>query len=261
MSTTDRTPLSEMNPLTRFSDRAEAYATYRPSYPADAIAAILADLGEPSTLTAADIGAGTGIAARLLADRGIQVWAIEPNMAMQQAATPHPCVTYQTGTAEQTGLGTAAVDLVTCFQSFHWFDPDQSLPEFHRLLKPSGRLALVWNDRDPNDGFTAQYTELIRAASDRHPAEATHLRTMEAQALASSPLFQNFRQHSVAYRQPVDLPALIGRVRSTSYLPQSGAIYDQLVLDLTQLYAHWLEQGAIAIVHQTIVLLAEPVSL
>lgn len=259
MSAYDRTPLYEMETLTRFSDRAEDYAKYRPSYPAEAIAVILAGLGEPSQLTAADIGAGTGIAARLLADHGIQVWAIEPNAAMQQAATPHPGVLFQAGTAEQTGLTTAAVDLVTCFQSFHWFDPVKSLQEFHRILKRSGRLALVWNDRNQEDDFTARYTQLIRLASDQHPAEGRHVRTIEAQILASNPLFQNFRQHRVTYRQPVTLPSLIGRVRSTSYLPQAGAIYDQLVLDLTQLHEQWIkEQGAIALVYRTIVLLAEP---
>lgn len=258
MSANDRTPLHKMETLTRFSDRAKDYARYRPSYPAAAIDLILAGLGEPSQLTAADIGAGTGIAARLLADRGLQVWAIEPNAAMQQAATPHPGVTFRAGTAEQTGL-TAAIDLVTCFQAFHWFEPTMSLQAFHQILKPSGRLALVWNERDQDDAFTAQYTQLIRLASNNHLAERRQARTVEAQILASSPLFQNFRQQSLPYHQPVDLPALLGRVRSTSYLPQSGAIYEQLVTDLTQLYEQWVKHGPIALVHRTIVLLAEPV--
>ena len=262
---TDRTPLHEMNPLCRFSDRAEAYAKYRPSYPAEAITAVLSglehsELEEPSHLTAADIGAGTGISARLLADRGLYVWAIEPNAAMQQAAILHPRVTFQTGTAEETGLAAESIDLVTCFQSFHWFEPSKSLTEFRRLLRPSGRLALIWNDRDQNDPFTAQYTQLIRVASDQHPAESRHVRTVEAQSLASSALFQNVREHNFTYRQAIDLPALIGRVRSTSYLPQTGAIYEQLVADIAQLYDQWIkETGAIALVHRTIVFLADPV--
>ena len=252
------TPLHEMNPLCRFSDRAEDYAKYRPSYPTEAIAVVLSELGEPARLAAADIGAGTGISARLLADRGLQVWAIEPNAAMQQAAIPHPRVTVQTGTAEATGLAAASIDLVTCFQSFHWFEPGKSLTEFHRLLRPSGRLALVWNDRDQADPFTAQYTQLIRVASDQHPAEQRHVRTVEAESLAASALFQNFRQHIFTYRQPVDLQALIGRVRSTSYLTQTGAVYEQLVADITQLYDRCSnETDAIDLVHRTIVFLAE----
>jgi 2-polyprenyl-3-methyl-5-hydroxy-6-metoxy-1,4-benzoquinol methylase len=64
------TPLHVMNPLNRFSDRAADYAKYRPSYPEEAIATILEGLGDPSQLVAADIGAGTGISSRLLAQKG-----------------------------------------------------------------------------------------------------------------------------------------------------------------------------------------------
>ena len=254
----DHTPLHAMNPLCRFSDRAEDYAKYRPSYPPEAITAVLSGLGEPTHLTTADIGAGTGISARLLADRGLHVWAIEPNAAMQQVAIPHPRVTFQAGTAEATGLAQESIDLITCFQSFHWFEPVKSLTEFHRLLRPSGRLGLVWNDRDQDDSFTAQYTQLIRVASEQHPAETRHVRTVEAKSLVASVLFQNFRHHTFTYRQPVDLQALIGRVRSTSYLPQAGAIYEQLVADMTQLYERWVkETDAIDLVHRTNVFLTE----
>ena len=75
-----------MNPLSRFSDRAADYAKYRPSYPEEAIATIMEGLGNPSQLVAADIGAGTGISSRLLAERGVRVLAIEPNTEMREAA-------------------------------------------------------------------------------------------------------------------------------------------------------------------------------
>lgn len=80
------------DPTRRFSDRADAYARFRPSYPASAIDAILAGLAPPATLEAADVGAGTGIASRLLGDRGVRVAAVEPNAAMRAAAAPHPRV-------------------------------------------------------------------------------------------------------------------------------------------------------------------------
>src|SRR5688572_26600177 len=81
--------LYEMNPTGRFSDRAQAYSRHRPSYPAPAVDAMLAGLGEPARLSAADIGAGTGISSRLLAERGLTVHAVEPNQAMREAAEPH----------------------------------------------------------------------------------------------------------------------------------------------------------------------------
>ena len=57
----------------RFGDRAADYVKYRPGYPSAAIDSILDGLGSPARLTVADIGAGTGISARLIADRGIAI--------------------------------------------------------------------------------------------------------------------------------------------------------------------------------------------
>jgi 2-polyprenyl-3-methyl-5-hydroxy-6-metoxy-1,4-benzoquinol methylase len=98
----ETTPLYTLNPRDRFSDCAEAYAKYRPSYPKEAIDCILARLNSP--LVAADIGAGTGISSRFLAQRGVKVNAIEPNESMRQAALPHHLVEFQDGSAEHTNL-------------------------------------------------------------------------------------------------------------------------------------------------------------
>src|SRR4051812_29902068 len=136
--------LFQMNPTERFSDRARDYVRFRPSYPSEAIDEVLRGL--PAGIVCADVGAGTGISARLVADRGVKVIAVEPNAAMRGAATPHELVEWRAGTAEATGLGTAAVDLVVCAQAFHWFDPARALEEFHRILRPGGRVALMWND-------------------------------------------------------------------------------------------------------------------
>ncbi|WP_295618085.1 hypothetical protein [Chamaesiphon sp. GL140_3_metabinner_50] len=96
MSETNINPIAlyTLNPLNRFSDRAADYVKYRPSYPAAVIDTILDGL-DAAMLVAADIGAGTGISARLLAERGVRVFAIEPNAAMSAAATPHPLVEFR----------------------------------------------------------------------------------------------------------------------------------------------------------------------
>src|SRR5262245_18241062 len=102
----------DLDPTRRFSDRTQEYVRFRPTYPASAIDHMLAGLSDPSRLIAADIGAGTGISALLLAERGVRVWAVEPNAEMRAAAAPHPHVTWQDGTAEATGLPPGSVDLV-----------------------------------------------------------------------------------------------------------------------------------------------------
>jgi len=104
----------ELDTVRRFSDRASDYVKYRPTYPAEALSAILDGLGPPGTLVAADVGAGTGISARLLGDRGLKVIAVEPGEDMRRAAAPHPRVAWVAGTAEATGLRSEAADLVLC---------------------------------------------------------------------------------------------------------------------------------------------------
>ena len=254
--TNDRaTPLHEMNPLSRFSDRAGDYAKYRPSYPEEAIATILEGLGTAGELVAADIGAGTGISSRLLAECGVRVLAIEPNAEMRQVAVPHPLVEFHEGTAEATSLPDASVDLVTCFQAFHWFDPQPSLLEFRRILKPSGRLAVVWNDRDRNDEFTQNYTRLVQIASNNHPAES---RLVSVDPLLASPLFPHVRCHTFTYQQELDLDGLIGRVNSVSYIPQEGLAYQQLLCDLKDLHQRaGDERGLVYLVYLTSVYIAE----
>ncbi len=79
-----------MDSTTRFGSRANAYAAFRPSYPTEAIDAALAGLSDRHTITIADVGAGTGISARLFAERGVRVIAIEPNARMRAKAEPHP---------------------------------------------------------------------------------------------------------------------------------------------------------------------------
>lgn len=253
MTHNSQPPLYEMNPLDRFSDRATDYVKYRPSYPAAAIDAILAGLGEPSQLTSADIGAGTGISSRLFAERGVRVLAIEPNAEMRQAAATHTLVEFRDGTSEATNLPDRSIDLVACFQSFHWFNPVLTLPEFRRILKPSGRLAVVWNLRDRADALTQGYTQIIKTASDNHPAEK---RDRSIAPLLASADFTSVRSSEFANRQDLDLAGLIGRAQSSSYIPNSGPPLQKLIWDLTELYqAHCDDRGFVSLVYKTIVYL------
>ena len=255
MTHNSKPPLYEMDPLGRFSDRASDYVKYRPSYPAAAIDAILDGLGEPSQLTAADIGAGTGISSRLLAQRGVRVLAIEPNAEMRQAAAPHALVEFREGASEATNLPDTSIDLVTCFQSFHWFNPVLTLPEFRRILKPGGRLAVVWNLRDDrSDPVTLGYTQITQTGSQNDPAENPE---RASEALLASSHVTEVRHWDFANRQDVDIAGLIGRAKSASYIPQSGSAWEKIISDLTELYeTHCDDRGLVSLVYKTRVYLA-----
>jgi len=233
-------PLSELDPTTRFSDRVADYVRYRPSYPAAAIDAILSGLGDPFSLTAADVGAGTGISARLLADRGVHIIAVEPNVDMQQGAEPHARMTWRTGTAEATGLAANCVDLVLCAQAFHWFRQPEALAEFHRILKPGGRLALMWNQRDSRDPFTAAYRQAIVAAEGESPLES---REYDPGVMDRGGLFTPAKLIEMPNGQTVDLAGLIGRATSASYVPKTGERFAQLHEALTRLHREYANAG------------------
>lgn len=248
--------LYEMNPTGRFTDRAASYRLHRPSYPAGAVDAMIAGLGEPTSLSAADIGAGTGISSRVLAERGLMVHAIEPNQAMREAAQPHPRVRFVPGTAESTGLPDASVDLVLAAQAFHWFRPEPSLREFHRILRQKGRLAVMWNERDLTDPLTAVYSDLTQGATRRDPVEKWHLRPEE---LYISRLFTTSWEQTFAYSQELDVDGLIGRAISASYVPTSGPDYDALVKGLREAHARFQDKsGRVRLVYRTILYLSEP---
>ena len=241
MNTSAQKSLYQMNPQSRFSDRAEDYAKYRPSYPTEAIALILEGLEKSPELIVADIGAGTGISSRLLADRGIKVIAIEPNAAMREVAIPHPLVEFTDGNAENTNLPDASVDLVTCFQSFHWFNPKPTLTEFKRILKPQGKLAAVWNNRNQEDEFTGKYSNLNRIAS----GDRSQLRYGTERFLSSSYLFSQVNHFIFPFQQALDRDGLIGRAMSTSYIPKKGEVYQQFVSDLKRLYEEYRDRNGL----------------
>ncbi len=243
--------LYQMNPQERFSDRAEDYAKYRPSYPSKAIDCILEGLGAPSQLIAADVGAGTGISARLLADRGVKVIAIEPNLAMREVATPHPLIQFKDGNAESTKLNNNSVDLVTCFQAFHWFNPELTLTEFARIIKSQGKIALIWNDRDINgkDEFTRQHGKIITQASGNSPI---HSRLDGYSYELINSWFTNLVRYSFSYQQAMTKEQLIGLALSASYIPKRGDIHQQLVNNLTNLHQKYSDKlGLVYLQYQT----------
>ncbi len=242
--------LSSLNPTGRFTDRAADYRRYRPDYPAAAIDAVLDGLGEPASLRAADIGAGTGISSRQLADRGVRVTAIEPNAEMRAAADAHPRVTFRAGTAEATGLPDGAVELALAAQAFHWFRAGDAVRELHRILTPGGRLAVVWNHRDHADPLTRGYIQAIHAVQGEHPAE---------RAFAFDPAvltgggFDPPDRVDVVHEQPLDRAGLVGRATSASYVPRQGPGFERLRQLLDALFERFAIGGLVRLRYVTAV--------
>lgn len=208
-------------PTERFTDRAASYAASRPSYPGAAIGWTLEGFGAPDPVRVVDIGAGTGISSRLYADRGCAVTAVEPNAAMRAVAAPHERVTWVEATGEATGLDAGAADLVVCAQAMHWLSLDAALTEFRRVLRPGGRLALLWNVPDETHGPSRAYREVMRA----HAVEAPRSLWVAGlpEALPAHTAFTGWRTRSFPCEQRLTKDALLGRAASASYFPKEGA--------------------------------------
>lgn len=145
-----------------FTRVAGTYVSGRPDYPAalDRWLVELLGLGPGSVVV--DLGAGTGKFTPLLARTGAQVIAVEPVDAMRgQLVAAMPGVRALAGRAEAIPLPAASADAVVCAQAFHWFANAAALAEIHRVVRPGGRLGLVWNVRDESVDWVAELTRIM----------------------------------------------------------------------------------------------------
>lgn len=248
----DPAPYAE--PKTRFSDRADAYARARPTYPAAAYEHILDGLERIRPLIVADIGAGTGIASRALAERGCRVLAVEPNDRMRDvgrtSSNAHD-IEWIDGAGERTTLPDASVHLIVCAQSFHWMNHAAALAEFHRILAGPARVALLWNIQDrerpaTSDYCTAMWNHAVESPRSpwAHPGDAAEL--------VDHPLFQRrYRAVVLPHSQSLDRQGLMDRAFSASYSPKTGPGRESLERTLDTLFTDHAQDGRVTLHYKT----------
>ncbi len=123
-----------------FGADAHRYDRARPSYPP----ALIDDLLTGNPRMVLDVGCGTGIASRLLLDRGAQVLGVEPDPRMAALARAHGLVVEET-LFEQWEPGSRRFDLLISAQAWHWIDPATGAAKAAAVLHPGGRIGLFWN--------------------------------------------------------------------------------------------------------------------
>lgn len=191
-------------PARSFGAVADAYDRGRPSYPREAAAW----LAGTDACTVLEVGAGTGKLTRALVDLGHDVHATEPDPALLEILKRDlPDVPVSESPAEELPLPDASVDVVVAAQSFHWFDHERALPEIARVLRPGGRLALVWNVTDTRIPWVRRLGALI--GTGEHGEDP-------AAAVVTSPHFGFVEEASFKHWQVVDRESIQDLVRSRS---------------------------------------------
>ena len=197
-----------------FSRSADAYDRARPDYPPAAVAWLAERLGLRPGRTVVDLAAGTGKLTRPLAATGAEVVAIEP-VAEMRARIGDAAARSLDGTAEAVPLADASADAVTVAQAFHWFDGPAALAEIHRVLRPGGALALVWNRRPLEDPVHAAIERIVAPYRGDAPA---HRSGAWRAAFDATTLFGPLEERTFAHSRPHDADALADRVGSTSFV-------------------------------------------
>lgn len=248
--------MSEIDSIGRFAVRAGDYARFRPSYPPAAIDAILEGLGDPHALDVVDVGAGTGISLRLLSERGCRAIGIEPGSEMREQAM-NAGLDVREGNATRTGLPAESFDIATAFQAFHWFADAPAVAELARVLRPGGRLALVWNHFDQSDAFTKAFSKLHERYGEKALIAALGVDRNKIETVVREGGFLNARRRSFEWKLESDRDALLGRLRSSSSTPRSGDRYDAMVDELGAMYAQFTDTEGVTVAYVTDVYLSE----
>jgi SAM-dependent methyltransferase len=216
-----------------FGAEADAYERARPSYPPDAVAWIVDALGIAPGRVVADVAAGTGKFTRLVQPTGAWIVAVEPVEGMRVLLPRMPTAS---ATAERLPFRDGSLDGITVAQAFHWFDAAAALEEFHRVLRPGGRLALIWNARDRSVPWVDEVWSIMDRVEKRAPwrnhdewRETAFVQVAGGEF--DNPWFGPLHEATFQHDQHLSPADVVERVRSVSHVAVLPPEQQEAVLD------------------------------
>lgn len=242
-----------MNNTNRFDGKGEIYAKARPKYSSELFDYMENNLNIPKGSVFADIGSGTGIFTQQLLDCGYFVYAVEPNSDMRKKAEEKLSV-YKDfcsvdGTDGNTALPDNSVDYITVAQAFHWFDASAFRKECQRILKPDGKVLIVYNSRDEE----AECTKALAALRGKYNPEfhgfSNGISNEKCMAFFNGDCQVFHADNSQIY----DRQGYVNRVLSSSYsLKENDERYEEYLSDINKIFDTYEVDGEIKIPTYTV---------
>ena len=144
------------------------------------------------------------------------------------------------------------MDFVTAAQAFHWFDRARAKQEFMRILRPDGWIVLLWNDRDETSTPFAREYEQLLVTYGKDYLQVKH-RNISENDIAD--FFRPSRMHTtkIGTFQDFDLEGLLGRLRSSSYVPAPGERnHEEIMRAARDLFARYEVGGKVRMEYETV---------
>ncbi|ANB13479.1 Crg1p [Sugiyamaella lignohabitans] len=135
--------------LNSFNQNHLLYDQVRPGYIPEAVETFLQKLHITTGSKVVELAAGTGKFTASIADSGFDIIAVEPSPGMLKSfKKKFPQIPTIEASSYDIPLESESIDAVIVAQGFHWFANDESVKEIARILRPDGRLGLIWNYDD-----------------------------------------------------------------------------------------------------------------
>ena len=244
-----------MKTTENFTDKANIYAKYRPSYPNEYIEYLLSANELNENQIVADIGSGTGIFSRQLLENDLHVIGVEPNDDMrkmaEQSLKRYPRFQSIKATAEHTTLKENSVDLVTVAQAFHWFNKEAFKIECQRILKQKAHVALVWNSRDGTSPIIKENADICQKTCPNFKGFSGGIE--ETPEMFNS-FFKDGKYEFKEYQNDLlfDYEGVLVRNLSASYAPKKNdKEYKNFIFLLSELFEKYSKNGKILIPNLT----------
>lgn len=243
----------------KFDGLADVYEKYRPTYPESLVRYLYETVGFTAESYIADVGAGTGKFAKLLLAQGSFVYGVEFNKEMlaklQEETKQYTNIEIVNATAEHTNLPAKSIDFVTAAQAFHWFDSAKFANECKRILKPDGKVVLVWNVRNLESVLVQEQEHIFKTYCPHFIGFSGGFNKIDTGLVAH--FFKNNTCQFAVFDNPFiysSKNAFIGRSLSSSYAPKPNEeTYTSFVKALEDLFDEYQTDGTITIPNEAVV--------